>query len=142
MRGAGVWSYAVTNLLHIAAVATLFGSVLLLDLRLLGAWRAIPLAHVEKPALRLAVAGFIVAATSGATLLSTNATEYIGNPFLLLKFVLLALALANVALAQSLPGWRRRHEPHAARRTPALVGALSLLTWSGVLAAGRMIGYW
>lgn len=142
MRGAGVWSYAVTNLLHIAAVATLFGSVLLLDLRLLGAWRAVPLAHIEKPALCLAVAGFTVAALSGAAMLSTNATEYIGNPFLLLKFVLLPLALANVALARALPGWQRRHDPGAARGTPALVGALSLLTWSGVLASGRMIGYW
>ena len=36
MRSAGVWSYGVANLIHILGVATLFGSVLVLDLRLLG----------------------------------------------------------------------------------------------------------
>ena len=38
MRGAGVWTYGITNLIHILGVATLFGSVLMLDLRLLGAF--------------------------------------------------------------------------------------------------------
>lgn len=143
MRGAGVWSYGVTNLLHIAGVATLFGSVLTLDLRLLGLWRRIPLAAIEVPTLRLAIVGFCVAVASGAALLSTNATEYIGNPFLVIKFVAIALALANVAVAQVLPAWRRRHtEEPAQHRGLAVIGALSLLTWSCALAAGRMIGYW
>jgi len=142
MRGAGVWSYGLTNLLHIGAVATLFGSVLLLDLRLLGLWRGIALAHIETPTLALAVSGFTVAVVSGAALLVTNATEYIGNPFFNAKFLLLALALANVAIAQALPAWRERHDPGRARGGLALIGGISLVTWSGVLACGRMIGYW
>ena len=44
MRSSGVWTYGVLNLVHILSVATLFGSVLVLDLRLLGAWRQVPLA--------------------------------------------------------------------------------------------------
>ncbi|MBI4887432.1 MAG: DUF2214 domain-containing protein, partial [Acidobacteria bacterium] len=36
MRESGVWTYAVVNLTHILGVATLFGSILILDLRLLG----------------------------------------------------------------------------------------------------------
>ena len=36
MRESGAWTYAVVNLAHILGIATLFGSVLVLDLRLLG----------------------------------------------------------------------------------------------------------
>ena len=36
MRESGVWTYAFLNLFHILGVSTLFGSILVLDLRLLG----------------------------------------------------------------------------------------------------------
>ena len=49
MRTAGVWSYGVVNLVHILGLSTLFGSVLVLDLRLLGAWRRVPLTALESP---------------------------------------------------------------------------------------------
>ena len=49
MRNAGSWSYGVVNLIHILGVGSLFGAVLLLDLRLLGAWRSIPLASIARP---------------------------------------------------------------------------------------------
>ena len=34
MRSSGVWTYGIVNLIHIAGVATLFGCVVVLDLRL------------------------------------------------------------------------------------------------------------
>src|ERR1051325_8141966 len=82
MRESGVWTYGVLNLVHILAVAPLFGSVLVIDLRLLGAWRNISLAAITTPTVPLAGMGFAVAATSGVCLLATKATEYVGNPFL------------------------------------------------------------
>jgi hypothetical protein len=143
MRGAGVWSYGVTNLVHIVGVATLFGAVLVLDLRLLGLWRRVPLASIEIPTLPLASAGFCLAASSGLALLTTNATDYVGNPFLVVKFVAIALGLANVAVAQALPAWRQRHEREGLRRGQlAVIGGVSLVCWSAALGAGRMIGYW
>ena len=36
MRDNGVWFYGIINLAHILGVAILFGSVVILDLRLLG----------------------------------------------------------------------------------------------------------
>jgi hypothetical protein len=145
MRTSGVWAYGVVNLLHIVSVATLFGAVLLLDLRLLGAWPSVPLAAIERPTLTLAGAGFVAAVLTGACLIATNATEYYGNPFLLAKFAAIGLGLANVAGVQFLPAWRRRHETAPSvgvRRALALVGAVSLGCWLAAVAAGRMIGYW
>jgi hypothetical protein len=145
MRSSGVWTYGVVNLFHIFGIATLFGSVLALDLRLLGLWPRVPLAAIEAPTLTLAACGFAVAVASGLALISTNGSEYVGNPFLAIKFSAIGLGLANVAATQFLPAWRTRAvEPHAPRQRRALrvVGATSLACWLGAVAAGRMIGYW
>jgi hypothetical protein len=145
MRTSGVWAYGSVNLVHILGVATLFGSVLALDLRLLGLWRRVPLAAIETPTVTLAVCGFIVAAASGVALISTNGSEYVGNPFLVIKLCAIGVGLLNVGVVQFLPAWRARAaEPHAPRQRLALglVGATSLACWFGAVAAGRMIGYW
>src|SRR5262245_8124170 len=91
MRSSGVWAYGVVNLIHILGVSSLFGSVLVIDLRLLGFWRSASLASITKPTVPIATAGFAVAAMSGLCLLSTNATEYVGNPFLYIKFPAIGL---------------------------------------------------
>ena len=127
VRGAGVWSYAVINLAHILGVATLFGSILILDLRLLGFFGRTRLADVSHPTVRLAALGFCIAAASGICLLATNATEYRGNPFLLLKFGAILIGLANALALNRLTPWR---------------GGVSLACWTTALAAGRMLGYW
>jgi len=145
MRSSGVWAYGVVNLVHILSVATLFGSVLVLDLRLLGVWRRVPLAALEQPTLPLAVAGFCCAALSGLCLVTTNATEYVGNPFVPIKFAAIALGLLNVAVVARLPAWRGRHADPLSprhRRTLAVAGGLSLASWICAAAAGRLIGYW
>ena len=41
MRESGVWTYGLVNLTHILGVSSLFGSVLVLDLRLLELWRGV-----------------------------------------------------------------------------------------------------
>ena len=145
MRSSGVWIYGVVNLIHILGVATLFGSVLAFDLRLLGLWRRVPLAALERPTLTLAAWGFALAVGSGISLISTNGTEYIGNPFLTIKFSAIGLGITNIVAVQFLPAWRTRaNEPHGPRQRFALgvVGAISLVCWLGAVAAGRMIGYW
>ena len=144
MRTSGVWTYGIVNLVHILGLATLFGGVLVLDLRLLGLWRRVPLAALERPALWLACVGFALAVASGTALITTNATEYLGNPFLTVKFSAIGLGLLNALVAQFLPAWRARAADLEPRRSFALaaLGATSLLAWLGAVTAGRMIGYW
>ncbi len=83
MRDSGPSTYPVVNLIHILGVATLFGAVLILDLRLLGVWRRAPLPPITTAAAPVAMAGFALAAASGVCLLAANAVEYENNPFLL-----------------------------------------------------------
>src|SRR3970282_800946 len=128
----------------IRGVAPLFGCILILDLRLLGLWRRAALGAIAAPAVPLAAAGFVLAAASGLCMLTTNATEYAGNPFLLIKFPAIALGLANVAVLYALPAWKERaaREPAQRERSQlAAAGGASLACWLTALAAGRLIGY-
>ncbi|MFM7786426.1 MAG: hypothetical protein ACKPE6_17580 [Gammaproteobacteria bacterium] len=146
LRGLNIWAYGLINLIHILGISTLFGAVLLLDLKLMGVWRSIPLQGVIRPTVPLAAVGFILAAGSGSLMFSFNTTNYHGNPFLYVKLPVIVFALLNVAITQRLAAWQRAKAGAAAEpgdnRVLALCGALSLLTWTTVVTCGRMIGYW
>jgi hypothetical protein len=145
MRDSGVWTYGVVNLVHILGVASLFGAIIVLDLRLLGVWRSIAINAIARPTVPVASVGFAIALTSGICLLATKATEYVGNPFLYIKFPAIFIGLVNVAVLNCLPAWRSRatrelssHE----QRHLAIVGGISLACWVTAITAGRMIAYW
>jgi hypothetical protein len=145
MRDSSPWTYPIVNLSHVLGIASLFGSTLIIDLRLLGLWRSVPLAPLSAAVVPVAKTGFVVAATSGAGLLATNATEYAGNPFLLVKFSAIALGLLNVLALNLSPAWQVRGTRDLSLledRQLAVMGGLSLVCWLTAVAAGRMIAYW
>ena len=145
MRESGVWTYGIVNLTHILGVASLFGALLVLDLRLLGAWRQLALSDIAKATVPVATAGFTVAATSGICLVATNATEYIGNPFLYIKFPAIILGLLNVAVLHLLPAWKERSVrklTSGEKLQLSVVGGISLACWLTAISAGRLIAYW
>lgn len=146
LRGLGIWTYGLLNLAHIIGISTLFGSVVLLDLRLLGLWQRIPMATIIRPTVPLAAIGFVLAAASGIMMLTFNTTDYHGNPFLYIKLPVIVLGLINVAIVQRLSAWQRAAAGDAAasgdRGMLILAGGVSLLTWFTVVVCGRMIGYW
>jgi len=145
MRESGVWTYAIVNLAHVLGIATLFGSILVLDLRLIGIGRRVPLAALSSSIVPVATTGFLIAATTGLGLLATKATEYVGNPFLLIKFPAIALGLVNAAVVTRTDAWRAHQErdlSQAEQRRLAIMGGLSLLCWLTAIVSGRMIAYW
>ena len=145
MRESGVWTYGVVNLVHILGVSSLFGSILVIDLRLLGFWRNASLAAITTPTVPIARTGFAVAASSGVCLLATKATEYVDNPFLYIKFCAIALGLTNVAVLHFSSAWKAhtiRELSPKERSHLAKIGGISLFCWLTAVTAGRMIGYW
>ena len=145
MRETGVWTYALVNLAHIFGISLLFGAIVVLDLRLLGVWSKIPLDLMAKPTTIVAGTGFVVALISGPALLATKATEYVGNPFLPIKLVAIALGIVNLIILHNLPAWKERANPEmgaAKRQQLALAGTVSLACWIVVISAARMIAYY
>jgi hypothetical protein len=129
-------AYPVVNALHVAAIGTLFGSVLLMDLAVLGAIRSIPRTKLIALLRRAALAAFVLAIVTGLALFSVQATTYAGNPAFLLKLGLIGFAVLNflafIAIDRNSQGM-----------SPALgiLAATSILLWSGALLAGRFIGF-
>jgi hypothetical protein len=145
VRETGVWTYAILNLGHILGISTLFGAIVVLDLRLLQVTQRVPIAALARVTVPLAKVGFTLAVATGVAMICTNATEYVGNPFLLIKFPAILLGLMNVGIISRLPSWRATRERELTpreNRQLALMGGLSLVSWLTAVSAGRMIGYW
>ena len=135
------WLFAVTQSLHLVAVTTFIGAILIVDLRLLG-WG--PVGHsragIARSAQRILLwAGLAVLAT-GIPQFTANALSYSRSPVFVFKMWLLAAALVftatlrrRVAVADEgrLPSW-----------VPRAVGAASLAFWMCVTISGRMIGFY
>jgi len=86
-----------------------------------------------------------MAVVTGVGLFATKASEYVGNPFLYLKFPAIGLGLVNVLVLSRLPAWRdraTRELSQGERLQLALVGGISLACWFTAIAAGRLIAYW
>lgn len=146
MRGTGVWTYALVNLAHILGIGALSGAVLLLDLRLLGIWRSVPLAALSRPASQVAGVGLAVALATGVALLATKATEYAGNPFFWwVKLPGIGLALGNLLALSRQREWQehgKRELTAGEERRLAWFGGVSLLGWGMAMVGGRLTAYW
>ena len=132
VRSSGVWAYGVINLTHILGVSSLFGAVLVLDLRLLGFWRSVALTAISRPTVPIAATGFAIAAASGICMLATNGTDYAGNPFIYIKFPAIALGLINVAALNFSSAWKARKERDLSPKELShlrVVGGFSLVCW-------------
>lgn len=140
MRGAGQ-AYALVNLAHLLGLVLLLGSMLLLDLRLLGCGRRLALPEVSRLLTGFALVGLALQACSGFALFAADAVPLSANPAFRWKLAMIAAALINAALFRvlwsgSIADWDRA--PPVAGRLQAV---LSLALWLGVAAAGRLIAY-
>ena len=132
-----VLAYPLVNALHIIGIALLFGSIVALDLRLVGlrseAGDAERLARLLVPT---AITGLLLAIPAGLLMFATDARAYAGSPLFQAKMLVVSLAIAN-ALWLRATDWR---DPSAGRRL-AVGGAASILLWLTAIVLGRLIGY-
>jgi hypothetical protein len=145
VRNSGPYTYGIVNLFHVFGIALLFGAIAILDLRLLGAWRTIPVTSLARPAVPVAATGLVLAILTGVVLFCIQATEYYYNPFLYLKLGALVLGILNIAILHSSAAWKAIEEAGGSTRGRtqlAAAGLVSLACWISVISAGRMIAYW
>ena len=72
--------YPAVEILHILGFVVLVGSILALDLRLLGLGRAIPIQPMAQLLLPLSRFGFLLAISMGFLLFSADAAHVVRNP--------------------------------------------------------------
>jgi hypothetical protein len=131
------YAFPLVNAAHIIGIALLFGSIVALDLRLLG-WRrdAGPAGVFTRLLVPVAIGGLLIAIPAGLLMFATDARAYAASPLFQAKMVIVALAIANAL-------WLRAAE----RRGPmlqfraALAGAASIVLWLVAILLGRLVGY-
>ena len=137
LRGLGIWSYGLINLVHIVGLSCLFGAIVILDLRLMQFSSGIAIKTVAGITVPIAKFGALLAIPSGFSMLTINTTQYYENPFLYLKLPLLVLALANFVFVSRLGAWRRAINDLVKRQGDsfvlATVGSISLILWTKYL---------
>ena len=134
-----VWSFPTILTLHTTGLAVLVGAAWVLDLRLLGISRQIPLTSYRW-VFTATAAGLFVNLVTGVMLFLTNATTW-GTlvPF----FIKMALVIASCAtllpirshVLRSIAG---NSDDHSRIR---LLAIISILAWTGAVTAGRLLAY-
>ena len=136
-----LYAYPVAETVHIVGIALLFGSIAVVDLRLLGLGRRIPLRPLIALAAPWSLVGFLTAASAGLLMFTAHAQEFLTQPLFMLKMGLIAAGGINAAMLHTGP-LRAAAETDAA--PPARVrfaAVLSLALWIAVITCGRFLAY-
>lgn len=143
----GLWAaqsafaYPIANVVHLLGLVMLVGGIGILDLRLAGLFRGLPVAPLSRALTPLALGGLALMVPSGATMFAADAEALVRSTTLQWKLILILLALANALAFRLL--WGRRierwdEEPPLAGRVMALA---SIGAWLAVATLGRWIAY-
>lgn len=146
MRGelGGEWLFPIVETLHVMSLALVFGSIVMVDLRLVGAAsRGSAVSSLSREVLPYTWAAFVCAIVTGTLLFVSKAHVYFHNLQFQLKFLCMLLAGVNMlvfhfGVYRHVLEWDERYPPPCAAR---LAGALSIALWMGVIFFGRWIGF-
>jgi hypothetical protein len=138
-------TYPVIMSTHLACIAIFGGMIVITDLRLLGAiLTERPIADVVNGLRWWKRLGFVIMASMGIMLAGSKAVDYYPNPYFWTKMSLLAVIAIHALIFRPMV----YNHPEELDRTPLIptrakaAGALSLILWTGVVCAGRLIGYY
>jgi hypothetical protein len=141
------WVWPACEMLHFVGMALLIGTVGLVDLRILGVGKGLPIATLER-LVPWGVAGFVINATTGVMFIAGNPVggpiEYLTNLSFQIKMLLVLIAGINLG-AFYFMGIARDLESVApsgdAARSAKAIAIVSLVAWFGVICFGRLIMY-
>lgn len=138
-----LWAYPIVETFHIIGLATIFGSILVVDLRLLGLSRTVSAARLARHALPWTVAGFVLVLVTGLMMFTAHTADFLGNGVFMLKMGLILAAGINAAALHTGPlrtvgAWDTGVLPPGRVRVAA---GLSIVLWMSVIACGRFLAY-
>lgn len=129
------WAYPALEVVHLLGLSMILGNLILIELRVFGFGRIIPVEPLARLSLTLVIIGFSMAMLSGLLMFATQAGELLGNRVFTIKMVLLMLAGGNAAWFHARSSLAN---PDALARVQLVVSAA---LWVSILAAGRWLAY-
>lgn len=133
--------YPFVNAAHIFSIGLIIGSIVTLDLRLIGFFRNAPLAVLALPLTRMAMTGVVFAVVTGFLLFSVRPQIYAANPAFLIKLGLVSLGVVNAMLLHTGQRWRAALAGGETPSSVKLTACFSILIWAAAVLAGRWIGF-
>ncbi|TIX51561.1 DUF6644 family protein [Alteraurantiacibacter aquimixticola] len=139
-----LWAFPMIESLHVMALVTVFGTVLIMDLRLIGlASTNVPVSTMSSDTLKWTWIGFVIAAITGTLLFISKASTYMVNPYFLTKMGLMAAAGLNMLIFhfltyKSVADW---DSSAALPKGAKMAGILSIVFWLIIVFCGRAIGF-
>jgi hypothetical protein len=137
------WWFPLLESLHVVGVTLVFGSLLMVDLRLIGvAARGYTVRRMSRELVPWTWAAFALSLITGLGLFMTRADHYAENIAFQLKMLALLLAGINMAvfhfgIYRGVAAWETSALPASAKAA----GAVSLVLWMAVMLAGRWVGH-
>ena len=138
-----LWAYPAVETIHILALGLVVGSVVVVDLRLIGLSRDVSVARLSRHALPWTVGAFGVAMLTGLLMFTAHAEDFLTNRVFALKMGLILAAGVNAGIMHTGP-WRSIAQWDTGAMPPAAVrwcAALSIAIWIAVVACGRLLAY-
>jgi hypothetical protein len=133
-----IWAYPTVLTLHTFGMMVLVGAALVIDLRLLGFGRGIPLTSL-RTMFTVIWAGLALNAVTGSMLFVADATKRATQPMFLLKLTLIAVGVVTLVMLKRYV-YSDRGEP-VVTGTAKLLALVSLLVWCAAITAGRLLAY-
>lgn len=138
-----LWAYPTLETLHLFGMALVFCPIVLFDLRVLGRNRDFNIKRLHQTLLPWVWTGFTLNLLSGVLMFISDASEFANSPPFLAKLVLIGLAGLNALLFQKLlfPRLPGADDTSKISRVAKVTAAFSILLWTAVIIAGRLIAY-
>jgi hypothetical protein len=134
-----VWAQPTVLTLHTMGMGVLVGASWVLDLRLLGITRNIPLSAFRW-VFRAVAVGLLVNTVTGVMLFAARATMWgTAIPFLIKMGLVIASAAILVPLRSEV--FRSDADQGEVSGSARLLAIASILAWSGAITAGRLLAY-
>jgi len=134
----------IVEAIHVLCAATVFGTILVVDLRLLGFPNTKrSFTRISHEMLRVTWTAFGLAVITGGLMFAANANTYYANTAFRLKMLALLVAGVNMLVFQlityrTVGQWDTGVRPPLAGR---LAGAVSLTIWVTLICLARWIGF-
>jgi len=139
-----LWSYPMILFLHTVGLGFLVGPSVALSLRILGVAPRLPLAPMGR-LYPIMWVGFWINAVSGLVLLMADATTKMINWDFYVKLVFIAIAVWALMLMKqevlATPVGNPDSSPAASSGREKLLATVLLVSWTGAIAAGRLMAY-
>jgi len=136
------WVWPVAEIFHFIGLSLLLGSMLIVDLRLMGFFRKISIETTHR-LLPWAITGFVINLITGTLFLFGDPTRYAANIGFRIKAILIVIAGLNALffywkIKPVMANWGHNDKPPVLAKSVAF---LSLAVWFSVLLLGRLIPY-